>query len=984
MADTMNETSPTIRWSPHSRPDNQRFLKIVGRNSRDHELSLFTVSHQKSANARDVKIKLVAKHTKVPFFRCIDWSPCDEDVVAVGQPSGEAVLLRISDNTSIPLAAKHQRPCNGISFNCTGQFLATGLDKVRNDFCLNIWDVNQRLGERVGPNSDTGKPLRQLATSETISSVCFIRDDANVLLTGINYRAIRTWDLRESPNNQLVSMCTSRCAIGITLDLDPNYFASYSEDSAVAVWDRRFIRYTVSGEPALNFVRPTDEYGRSGTQIASLRYSCTKQGTFGVLNSGGRLRTYDTAKISDQDPHTVSSLGLYSAPATVASAVSEPDKRSGWGDSAASLLGGGTRNGPVARTQNRRTDGQTLFVTRISDLATTRGSKIERRIVSFDWMSDPQGASRGEVLRTLCLRSDGSVDVIASSGVATSLAWGSRNGLSITSGKDLKILSPPDSLGIDIVKPDGEGRSVDHGEEASSIVGSPGFRLDMHEKPPAERSDNVVQREDFLLDPAEVLRNDICVVMRRRVEQGYEMDCAKNAGLTEDVYLKNVWMWLQGACESARDNGMVSGLLDLSYMGVLGIWQGGIGKTQESRLTTAKRPSTSDWTDTVTDINKRYKREKFKGESQYPEQRVLALAICGWDFSANELDQEIRRLEEEDRYAKAAGWAFFHGDIERSIKSLSQGGQQMKLMSTAVAGYHAHAQSTISSASIDNSNNTNGNIWKDLCHDMSVELDDPYLRSIFAYVSNGDWKDVLDDFGLPIRERLGIALRWLKDSELTKYLADLTLKLVANGDLDGIVVTGVTEQAINLLQVYINRTGDVQTAALISAFAVPRYFSDDRVSNWHDSYRHLLNSFRLFHARAKFDCSGKYMYVARTATGATSGGGGGGGGNITHTAPGTSATKATVCPHCKKSLPRCAVCLLNLGTVAYKKVAVGVGTSVGGGGGVERDTDRESDYDRWFNFCLACGHGMHAGHAKEWFGLRKVCPVPGCGCQCKM
>ncbi|RPA99780.1 hypothetical protein L873DRAFT_1767099 [Choiromyces venosus 120613-1] len=973
MADTINETSPTIRWSPHSRPDNQRFLKIVGRNSRDHELSLYSVSPTKSPGARDVKIKLVAKHTKVPVLRCIDWSPCDEDIVALGQASGEAVLLRISDNTSVSLAAKHQRPCNGISFNCTGQLLATGLDKVRNDSCLNIWDVNQRLGERVGPNSDIGKPLRQLATSETISSVCFIRDDANVLLTGINCRAIKTWDLRESPSNQLMNMYNSRCAIGITLDLDPNYFASYSEDSAVAVWDRRFIRYAGSGEPALNFVRPTDEYGRSGAQITSLRYSCTKQGTFGVLSSGGRLRTYDTAKISDRDLHPVSSLGLYSAPATVANVVAEPDKRGGWGDSAASLLGGGMRNGPAVRTQSRRADGQTLFVTRINDLATTR-SKAEKRIVSFDWMSDPLGASRGEVLRALCLRSDGSIDVILSSGVATSLAWGSRNGLSITSGKDLKILPSPDNFDTDAAKPDSRGQGTEHGEEASSIVGSPGSRLGMHEKRRLERSNSVVRQEDFLLDPAEMLRNDICVVMRRRVEQGYEIDCAKNAGLTEDVYLKNMWMWLQGACESARDNGMVSGLLDLSYMGVLGIWQGGSGKTQESRLTAARRPSMNDWTDTVADINKRCKREKFKGESQYPEQRVLALAICGWDFSASELDQEIQRLEKEGQYAKAAGWALFHGDIERSIKSLSQGGQQMKLMSTAVAGYHSHAQSALSSTSVNNSNNTNGNIWKDLCRDMAVELDDPYLRSIFAYVSNGDWKDVLDDLGLPIRERLGIALRWLKDSELTNYLADLTLKLVADGDLDGIVVTGVTEQAINLLQVYINRTGDVQTAALVSAFTVPRYFSDDRVSNWHDSYRHLLNSFRLFHARAKFD-------VARS-NGA--GAGGVGAGNMPHTAPGTSATKATVCPHCKKSLPRCAVCLLNLGTVAYRKVTVGVGTSAGAGEVVERETDREGDYDRWFNFCLACGHGMHAGHAKEWFGLRRVCPVPGCGCQCKM
>jgi len=449
------------------------------------------------------------------------------DIVAVGPPSGEAVLLRISDNTSIPLAAKHQRPCNGISFNCTGQFLATGLDKVRNDSCLNIWDVNQRLGERVGPGNDIGKPLRQLPTSETISSVCFIRDDANVLLTGIHNRGVRTWDLRESPNNQLMGMCTSRCAIGITLDLDPNYFAAYSEDTAVAVWDRRFIRYAGSGEPALNFVRPTDEYGRSGTQIVSLRYSYTKQGTFGVLNSGGRLRTYDTAKISDQDPHLASPIGLYGAPANVASAVAEPDKRGGWGDSAASLLGGGMRGGLVARTQNRRTDGQTLFVTRISDLATARASKIEKRIVSFDWMSDPQGTSRGEVLQALCLRSDGSVDVVQSSGAATSLAWGSRNGLSITSGKDLKILPSPDSLDTDTTKPGSRGQSTEHDEEASPVVGSPGSRLGMHEKRPAERSNSLVRQEDFLLDPVEVLRNDICVVMRRRVEQGYEVDVSK-------------------------------------------------------------------------------------------------------------------------------------------------------------------------------------------------------------------------------------------------------------------------------------------------------------------------------------------------------------------------------------------------------------------------------------------------------------------------
>ena len=214
------------------------------------------------------------------------------------------------------------------------------------------------------------------------------------------------------------------------------------------------------------------------------------------------------------------------------------------------------------------------------------------------------------------------------------------------------------------------------------------------------------------------------------------------------------------------------------------------------------------------------------------------------------------RLEGDGQYAKAAGWALFHGDMERSIKSLSQGGQQMKLMSTAVAGYYSHAQLALDpSHSSRSATNSNSNVWRELCRDMAVELDDPYLRAIFAYVSNGDWKDVLDDVGLPIRERLGVALRWLRDEELTNYLEDLTHKVVGDGDLDGIVVTGISEKAVSLLQVYVNRTGDVQTAALVACFAVPRYFQDDRVGYWVESYRQLLNSWRLFHARAKFDVS---------------------------------------------------------------------------------------------------------------------------------
>lgn len=115
------------------------------------------------------------------------------DLVAIGQSSGEAILIKLSNNIPIRLPVKHERSCNSISFNCTGKFLATALDKVRNDFCLNIWDINQRLSSS---GSEAVRPARQLASSEAVPSVRFFREHPDVLVCGVNYRWIKSYDLR--------------------------------------------------------------------------------------------------------------------------------------------------------------------------------------------------------------------------------------------------------------------------------------------------------------------------------------------------------------------------------------------------------------------------------------------------------------------------------------------------------------------------------------------------------------------------------------------------------------------------------------------------------------------------------------------------------------------------------------------------------------------------------------------------------------------
>lgn len=133
------------------------------------------------------------------------------DLIIIGASSGEALLLRPSDiNTAAtPLPIKHQRSCNDVSFNSNGTLVAQGLDKVRNDFCLNIWDVNERMSHsRHTSGHDVARPSRQLASGESIHSVKFTRDNPNTMLCGAALRYLRLYDLR---GLHLYLTCLSRC-----------------------------------------------------------------------------------------------------------------------------------------------------------------------------------------------------------------------------------------------------------------------------------------------------------------------------------------------------------------------------------------------------------------------------------------------------------------------------------------------------------------------------------------------------------------------------------------------------------------------------------------------------------------------------------------------------------------------------------------------------------------------------------------------------
>lgn len=294
-----------IRFSQNSLPSsgNQHFLKIdvAGR-----QLQLYNIPSQKR---RKVEYELVHASSKLPqAFRAFDWHPVESHLVAIGQTSGEASLVDLSagQEGSVTFPVRSQRTCNAVGTN-TKNWLAVGLEKVRNnDFCLNIWDLNQRITSASSTrlsSKTSSEPLHKLAGGESITSLRFFQDQPQLLAAGVKGQFIRLYDLRE-PNSTFSLQFTTRCVNNIAVDTqDENYLASClpSNQPTVAVWDRRMV--TRTNVPQYGFgmyvgqasQRPEPSVELSEvvdvkSQIWGLRFSKTHRGHFGVLSSTGHLR----------------------------------------------------------------------------------------------------------------------------------------------------------------------------------------------------------------------------------------------------------------------------------------------------------------------------------------------------------------------------------------------------------------------------------------------------------------------------------------------------------------------------------------------------------------------------------------------------------------------------------------------------------------------------------------------------------------------
>ena len=968
-----------VRWSPHSSNDRQRFLLV---DIADQSLALHQVN---SLSKRDISHHVVARSAKLPSFSAFDWSKTQESIVALGHVSGSASLIKLYDDgqpseTAATFRIKQQRKCNSIAFS-TQDWLAVGVDKTRSDVCLFVYDVNR---------DQLAEPVRKLCAAEIVSSVRFFPGQPQTLVACTSRAFIRIYDLRnEYSGSGGSAQASTKCVNNIAIDpLDENYFASAgsTDDPSVTVWDRRWMSQTTAVGSNLGAVfdfRPAMSTSVR-TTVWSLRYSGERRGRLAICSSTGELKVIDMKE--GKVANTRSNEWMNQESYLSSNASSGPQ----WTNP--SFGADENINQPYVSEE------------RVIEPACRDPKLADKRLIAYDWIRDSSDATSQ---RILALRPNREVDVLTVPSARKHAELTTRNDLSI-SFKDISIT---------------EARPYSQQTPAKAPYEQP-TRAEPEDFGPFEyagETDSALEDGPLICDrDAPRLQRLLAssTIYRERCLQGYLFDCHKNAKIVAGNWqLGRLWEIVERFREQGADGGMTHNRLncDLAYVGVKSLW------SEDVTNLAARRPhggKPGNMRDAIIGLNKRNHLPAFEGpRTDFPEHRQLCLALCGWKFTPDTLEAECNELIDRGLLYQAIVQAVLHGYTHIALNIL---------------------RSLIRSKTIPNiglgallASDTINDEQREMCSWMAADTEDAALKALLEYLHSGHWRGVMKTPYLHLGYRLALGLKYLNDTELSNFFAAETARSVRNGDLEGILLTGLAgDQAMDLFQTYVTRSGDLQTAVLATAFTHPKYGDDMRWEVWKESYFEQMQRWRCFTPRAMFTvqhakmstsvrtgeslvevpekqvvlrCAHCQGNVARHTTGKRN--------ESAVRVSGPAAHAGTVCPQCGRHLPRCAICKLWLGTPdpRHEKRLAGQqsrqsskehtetnGAGPEAGATVDGDTaatgeaeevsveDRVNETMRNLpSFCVRCGHGYHAHHAKMWFERHRGCAVSECECLCQ-
>lgn len=135
-----------------------------------------------------------------------------------------------------------------------------------------------------------------------------------------------------------------------------------------------------------------------------------------------------------------------------------------------------------------------------------------------------------------------------------------------------------------------------------------------------------------------------------------------------------------------------------------------------------------------------------------------------------------------------------------------------------------------------------------------------YLRALCDFLlkvgTQESIEEVLWNVQLSLSDRIAFGCLYLGQKELRSYLSMCISSCQAIGNIEGLVASGLSKEGIKILQSFIDNQVDTQTAALVISRAIfPPNWTQERKTcmEWVESYRALLNGWQMWTSRAMFD-----------------------------------------------------------------------------------------------------------------------------------
>jgi len=282
----------------------------------------------------------------------------------------------LSSGPSESLPIRTSRPCNALSFSrADPNYLAVGLEKIRGESSLVIWDIssskpalsfsngstfrsgNENL-EQIRPlpliqRSDFGpktdeRTLQMHAPTEIVSSLAFAPDTHYLLWAGISHRWLRLFDVRASvPSTTNVATKVQ----GIATDpFVPSRIATF-DDGIVSIWDSRrlpqpiltFPEHDVHSDGAKPYLNPST--------FTTIEFSSVRRGTIATLEKDSvHVRFWD---LQEAQVHEVINERSRDSSASGRGGQT-PGGKIGWPSPSNMLSWTASTSGNIAATDRRR------------------------------------------------------------------------------------------------------------------------------------------------------------------------------------------------------------------------------------------------------------------------------------------------------------------------------------------------------------------------------------------------------------------------------------------------------------------------------------------------------------------------------------------------------------------------------------------------------------------------------------------------------